>query len=86
MLDYQCTIKELRMPTSTTDFILISEIRNRFLNYLVLSPLQVSIEVLVWLQILMSGTATFCKWASHRHLSPEVWLFQSHLSVHSTLI
>ena len=72
---------ELRMPTSTTDFILISEIRNRFLKSLVLS-LQVTIEVLVWLQILMSGTATFCKWASHRPKPQgmDFSLFQIHLS------
>ena len=53
------------MPTSTTDFIMISEIRNRFLKYLVFPPFRYHrFEVLVWLHILMSGTATYCKWAS----------------------
>ena len=60
-----------------------------FLKYLVLPPFRYHrFEVLVWLQILMSGTAMFWKWAS-QHPKPrcvDVSLFQNHLSVYSTSI
>jgi hypothetical protein len=74
--------KELRIPTSTTDFILISEIRNRFLMYLVLFPSGVdwsgrlTSDFNLWHKLWHSGTATFLQMGvSSSSKALEVWIF-----------